>query len=243
MVESNSTLAAVIEAMQREDRGTVLVVEARKLVGIFTERDVLMKVAGHAIDLTRSQVSAFMTDGGFRMRSQQIFRCTKTFFPPNSRPNSGRFLPFGSERVCESDSLRHSVSISTFSLPAFTKKRAFAGQSSDLWAPELALGSPHWADNCAPFSVRKWHGALSIVIWNIRARPFSRQANLSRCVRRLSSHLCPARNGLIDVFQDWLRVGNRAMCVTVRAGGRAVMKRHILGIDHEKTYRRNRQPR
>ena len=128
VVESNSTLAAVIEAMQREDRGTVLVVEARKLVGIFTERDVLMKVAGHAIDLTRSQVSAFMTDGGFRMRSQQIFRCTKTFFPPNSRPNSGRFLPFGSERVCESDSLRHSVSISTFSLPAFTKKRAFAGR-------------------------------------------------------------------------------------------------------------------
>jgi len=61
VVESNSTLAGVIEAMQREDRGTVLVVEAGKLVGIFTERDVLMKVAGHAIDLTRSQVSAFMT--------------------------------------------------------------------------------------------------------------------------------------------------------------------------------------
>jgi len=61
VVESNSTLAAVIEAMQREDRGTALVVEAGKLVGIFTERDVLMKVAGHAIDLTRSQVSTFMT--------------------------------------------------------------------------------------------------------------------------------------------------------------------------------------
>jgi CBS domain-containing protein len=61
VVESNSTLAAVIEAMQREGRGTVLVVEAGNLVGMFTERDVLMKVAGRAIDLTRSQVSAFMT--------------------------------------------------------------------------------------------------------------------------------------------------------------------------------------
>jgi CBS domain-containing protein len=61
VVEANSTLAAVIEAMQREDRGTALVVEAGKLVGIFTERDVLMKVAGHAIDLTRSPVSTFMT--------------------------------------------------------------------------------------------------------------------------------------------------------------------------------------
>ena len=61
IVESNSNLATVIEAMQRGERGTVLVVEAGKLVGIFTERDVLMKVAGRAIDLTRSEVSAFMT--------------------------------------------------------------------------------------------------------------------------------------------------------------------------------------
>jgi CBS domain-containing protein len=61
VVEANSTLAAVIERMQREDRGTVLVVEAGKLVGIFTERDVLMKVAGHPIDLRQSKVSAFMT--------------------------------------------------------------------------------------------------------------------------------------------------------------------------------------
>jgi CBS domain-containing protein len=61
VVESNSSLAAVIEAMQREDRGTALVVQGGKLVGIFTERDVLMRVAGHAIDLKHSQVSSFMT--------------------------------------------------------------------------------------------------------------------------------------------------------------------------------------
>jgi CBS domain-containing protein len=61
IVESSSSIAAVIEAMQRHDRGTALVVTAGKLVGIFTERDVLMKVAGHAIDLAHSQVSTFMT--------------------------------------------------------------------------------------------------------------------------------------------------------------------------------------
>jgi CBS domain-containing protein len=61
VVAANSNLAAVIEAMQRNNRGTVLVVEAGKLVGIFTERDVLMKVAGHPIDLTQSKVKAFMT--------------------------------------------------------------------------------------------------------------------------------------------------------------------------------------
>src|SRR5580704_4327315 len=61
LVESDATVASVIGAMQHSDRGTVLVVEAGKLVGIFTERDVLMKVAGHPIDLTQTKVSIFMT--------------------------------------------------------------------------------------------------------------------------------------------------------------------------------------
>jgi CBS domain-containing protein len=61
VVEANTDMAAVIEAMQLNDRGTVLVVNAGKLVGIFTERDVLMKVAGHPVDLAKSKVSAFMT--------------------------------------------------------------------------------------------------------------------------------------------------------------------------------------
>jgi CBS domain-containing protein len=61
VVESNASLASVIEAMQNEERGTLLVVESGKLVGIFTERDVLMKVAGHPIDLQSSKVSVFMT--------------------------------------------------------------------------------------------------------------------------------------------------------------------------------------
>src|SRR5579863_1195530 len=61
VVESTSSLASVIEAMQNSERGTALVVTAGKLVGIFTERDVLMKVAGRPIDLTRSTVRTFMT--------------------------------------------------------------------------------------------------------------------------------------------------------------------------------------
>jgi CBS domain-containing protein len=61
LVESNTSLAAVLQAMQRDGRGAALVVEAGKLVGIFTERDVLMKVAGQPIDLTQSEISAFMT--------------------------------------------------------------------------------------------------------------------------------------------------------------------------------------
>jgi CBS domain-containing protein len=61
LVDADATLAAVIEAMQRENRGTVLIVEAGKLVGIFTERDVLMKVAGRPLDLHQNKVRLFMT--------------------------------------------------------------------------------------------------------------------------------------------------------------------------------------
>jgi CBS domain-containing protein len=61
LVESNTSLAAVLQAMQRDERGAALVVEAGKLVGIFTERDALIKVAGKPIDLTRSEIRAFMT--------------------------------------------------------------------------------------------------------------------------------------------------------------------------------------
>jgi len=35
-------------------------------------------------------------------------------------------------------------------------------------------------------------------------------------------------------IQDWLQLEKRAMCVTARVGGRAVTKRHISEIDHER---------
>jgi CBS domain-containing protein len=47
--------------MRDGNRGAVLVVRNGALVGIFTERDVLMKVAGQPIDLERTVVSQLMT--------------------------------------------------------------------------------------------------------------------------------------------------------------------------------------
>jgi len=61
VVETTDTLAHVIRLMQAERHGCVVAVEAGKLAGIFTERDVLMKIAAHPIDLERTPVSAFMT--------------------------------------------------------------------------------------------------------------------------------------------------------------------------------------
>lgn len=61
VVGAKTSLAEAIRRMQEEHRGCALVIEADKLTGIFTERDVLMRVAGHALDPERTAVSACMT--------------------------------------------------------------------------------------------------------------------------------------------------------------------------------------
>lgn len=60
-VSVSTTLADAIHLMQKERRACVLVMEHDKLVGIFTERDVLMKVAGQPLDIIHTPVSASMT--------------------------------------------------------------------------------------------------------------------------------------------------------------------------------------
>jgi CBS domain-containing protein len=60
-VSASTTLADAIHLMQRERRASVLVMENDRLVGIFTERDVLMKVAGQPLDLIHTPVSVSMT--------------------------------------------------------------------------------------------------------------------------------------------------------------------------------------
>jgi CBS domain-containing protein len=67
MVSASTTLADTIHLMQRERRASVLVMEGDRLVGIFTERDVLMKVAGQPLDLMHTPVSASMTPDPFTL--------------------------------------------------------------------------------------------------------------------------------------------------------------------------------
>ncbi len=61
VVGADANLAEAIAAMQKERRGCVLVVDGEKLAGIFTERDVLLKVAGLSIDLKQAKVADYMT--------------------------------------------------------------------------------------------------------------------------------------------------------------------------------------
>ncbi|HVN64632.1 MAG TPA: CBS domain-containing protein [Candidatus Binataceae bacterium] len=61
IVPKTASIADAIRLMQRERHASVLIVEDRRLIGVFTERDVLMKVAGCGIDIERTPVTACMT--------------------------------------------------------------------------------------------------------------------------------------------------------------------------------------
>jgi CBS domain-containing protein len=61
VVERGTSVLDAAKLMQKEHVGCVLVVEKGKLDGIFTERDILMKVVGSMSDLTKTKVEEVMT--------------------------------------------------------------------------------------------------------------------------------------------------------------------------------------
>src|SRR6266851_8233915 len=61
LVDEATPLVQVLQLMREGNRGAVLVVSNGTLVGIFTERDVLMKVAGQPTDVGHTEVSQVMT--------------------------------------------------------------------------------------------------------------------------------------------------------------------------------------
>jgi CBS domain-containing protein len=61
VVEPATTLAEVVRLMRENRRGCVLIASEGRLLGIFTERDVLMKVVGSPLDLGQTPVRDYMT--------------------------------------------------------------------------------------------------------------------------------------------------------------------------------------
>ena len=61
VVNAGTTLHGAIQTMLARRFGCVLVVKSGKVAGIFTERDVLMKVAGQDVDLKAAKIDDFMT--------------------------------------------------------------------------------------------------------------------------------------------------------------------------------------
>lgn len=60
-VTPRSTVDEAVRLMNHEKIGAVLVTEDDRLVGIFTERDVLRKIAGRGLDFTRIYVADYLT--------------------------------------------------------------------------------------------------------------------------------------------------------------------------------------
>ncbi len=60
-VERDTPLEEALQRMRDERHGSVLVLEEGRIVGIFTERDVLMKVVGRGIDPAITPIGDVMT--------------------------------------------------------------------------------------------------------------------------------------------------------------------------------------
>jgi CBS domain-containing protein len=62
-VSPTVTIAEAVAEMNRHRVGSVLVIDENRLVGIFTERDVLRRVVGAGLDPKRTMVADVMTSG------------------------------------------------------------------------------------------------------------------------------------------------------------------------------------
>jgi len=72
VVAPGDSLLDAIRLMQKTRHGSVLVVEQGRLVGIFTERDALNRVAGEPIDLAAVAVSEMMTRNPETLREEDV---------------------------------------------------------------------------------------------------------------------------------------------------------------------------
>jgi len=62
-VAPSASVAEAVAEMNRNQIGSVVVLEAGRLLGIFTERDVLRRVVGAGLDPTKTRVNDVMTVG------------------------------------------------------------------------------------------------------------------------------------------------------------------------------------
>ena len=62
MVESGTNMKNALDLLQQKEQNCLLVTENSNLMGILTERDILLKITGKGFDLELSMVDEFMTE-------------------------------------------------------------------------------------------------------------------------------------------------------------------------------------
>lgn len=60
-IAPSAAVADAVQAMNAENIGAILVMEGQKVLGIFTERDVMLRVVGAKLDPSATRVSEVMT--------------------------------------------------------------------------------------------------------------------------------------------------------------------------------------
>jgi CBS domain-containing protein len=79
-VSSTATICDAVAEMNRHRVGSVLVIDGGRLVGIFTERDVLRRVVGAGVDPKRGLVSDVMTAGVITISPETTIEETMRIF-------------------------------------------------------------------------------------------------------------------------------------------------------------------
>ncbi len=70
LVQVSSTIHEVLDLMKKNKVGCLLVEKDERLVGIFTERDVIRRVAGKGLDYAKATVGEHMTRGPDTLRME-----------------------------------------------------------------------------------------------------------------------------------------------------------------------------
>jgi CBS domain-containing protein len=79
-ISSTSTISDAVAEMNRHRVGSVLVIDGGKLVGIFTERDVLRRVVGAGVDPKSCCVADVMTAGVITITPEATIEETMRIF-------------------------------------------------------------------------------------------------------------------------------------------------------------------
>jgi diguanylate cyclase (GGDEF)-like protein len=88
-VESDATLGSAIAIMARLKIGAILVMEDKRLVGVFTERDLVQIVGEHGSDVTGKSIREFMTAKPITASMDEDYNAVYT----KMRSNNIRHIP------------------------------------------------------------------------------------------------------------------------------------------------------
>lgn len=69
----DTTVAKAAKLMAKKNVGAVMVVDGKKLVGIFTERDIVTRVVAEGLDPDATMISAVMTPDPFTVPPDEVF--------------------------------------------------------------------------------------------------------------------------------------------------------------------------